>query len=262
MAIFFWEEWGFATVVVIIVLIFMPLTWLFIYGKRPKKKDNTDTLDVDNDMNPTEESIFYITKWYPHMGAGNTLARIPGLSSPYKVMIKAASDMLQVEPSDAFPNRHKEHIAYALEMVASGGFLSSPAAVGSVYLATRLEFYFRVLSGRLKADGTWKTSKDQQEMRNLLTGVTGLERTRINSVALAYKIMKTNTDLPLAQICNDLDKMLYPKRIEKADGKIVSDIGDRIEYLRHHSAHGHWGDISGDAYFYGLMTVIVFYNQR
>ncbi len=217
---------------------------------------------IGNDMNPTEEAIFYITKWYPRMGAGDTSARISGLSSPYDVMTKAASDMLQVKPSDAFPDRHKEHIAYALEMVASGGFLSSSAAVGSVYLATRFEFYFRVLSGRLKADGMWKTDKDKQDVQNLLAGVRGLGRPRINSVASAYKIMKTNTELPLAQVCKDIDDVLYPKGIQMPDGSIVSNIGDRIEYLRHRSAHGHWGDISGDADFYGLMTVVVFYNQR
>jgi hypothetical protein len=74
-------------------------------------------------------------------------------------MNKAADDMTHSVPSDVFPDRHKEHIAYALRMVASGGFLSSPAAIGSVYLATRFEYYFRVLSGRLNADGTWNLTK-------------------------------------------------------------------------------------------------------
>lgn len=213
-------------------------------------------------MSPTEEAIFYITKWYPNIGAGDTRTLVPGLSSPCEVMTKAAIDMVQTQSSDAFTDRHKEHIAYALKMVASGGFLSSSAAVGSVYLATRFEFYYRMLSGRLRADGTWKTIKDRQEVQTLLPGVEGLNKRRINSVALAYKIMKTNTDLSLAQVCKDLDNKLYPNGIKMPDGKIISDIGDRIEYLRHRSAHGHWGDISGDADFYGLMTAIVFYNQR
>jgi len=42
-----------------------------------------------------------------------------------------------------------------------------------------------------------------------LTEVRGLDRPRINSVALAYKIMKTNDDLPLARICQDIDNALY-----------------------------------------------------
>ncbi|NLE27050.1 MAG: hypothetical protein GX625_17250 [Clostridiaceae bacterium] len=143
-------------------------------------------------MNPTEEAKFYITNWYPNIGAGDTRHLIPNLSSPYHVMNKAADDMTQSKPSDAFPDRHKEHIAYALKMVASGRFLSPPAAVGSVYLATRFEYYFRVLSGRLNADGTWISDNDKQETQSALAGVIGLHRSRINSVALAYKIMKTN----------------------------------------------------------------------
>ncbi len=213
-------------------------------------------------MNPTEEAIFYITKWYPRIGAGNTRHRIPDLTSPYHVMNKAAEEMTQSVSSDVFPDRHKEHIAYALKMVASGGFLSSPAAVGSVYLATRFEYYFRVLSGRLNEDGTWKSAINKQEIKNILTGVGGLDRPRINSVALAYKIMKTNDDLPLARICQDIDNTLYPDGVKRSETSPISDIGDRIEYLRHRSAHGHWGDISSDADFYGLMTVIVFYNQK
>lgn len=212
-------------------------------------------------MNPTEEAIFYITNWYPHIGAGYTKLHIPDLTSPGQIMIKAADEMLQSKPSAAFPDRHKEHIAYALKMVATGGFLSCPAAVGSVYLATRFEYYFRVLSGRLKADGTWKTERDRQDMQNQLTGNRGLNKSRINSVALAYKIMKTSNILPLANICKDLDKVLYPKSIEMPDKRTISDIGDRIEYLRHGSAHGHWGDISSDATFFGLMTIIVYFNQ-
>ena len=41
----------------------------------------------------------------------------------------------------------------------------------------------------------------------------------------------------------------------------VADIGDRIEFGRHAVGHGHWGDISAEALFYGLMTSLVFYNQ-
>jgi len=213
-------------------------------------------------MTPTEEIVYYITTWYPHIGAGDTRARVEDLSSPYAVMMQAADEMLKAESSEAFPARHKEHIAYALQMVASGGSLSSSAAVGSVYLATRFEFYFRVLSGRLKPNGEWKTDKDRQEVMKLLVGDKRLEIKRINSVALAYKIMKTNDTLPLAHICISLDTSLYSTRTTKMpNGKELEDMGDRIEYLRHRSAHGHWGDITGDANFYGLLTALVFYNQ-
>lgn len=212
-------------------------------------------------MDPTEEIVFYITTWYPVIGAGNTRTLIEGLSTPSTVMRKAAHEMLNAKPSAAFPDRHKEHIAYALSMVASGRFLSPPSAVASVYLATRFEFYFRVLSGRLNADGAWRTPKDKEEMRNLFPAERRLKNDRINSVALAYKIMKTNHSFSLARICDDLDRSLYATRIQKMPTCKTLDMGSRIEYARHRSAHGHWGDISAEAEFYGLLTALVFYNQ-
>lgn len=84
-------------------------------------------------VNPTEEAIFYITNWYPCIGAGDTRTQIQGLSSPYHVMNKAADEMIQSKPSDAFPDRHKEHIAYALKMVASGGLSLSDFQVPSAF---------------------------------------------------------------------------------------------------------------------------------
>ena len=57
-------------------------------------------------------------------------------------------------PNTLFPQRYKEHVAYALGMVAQHSFTSPPAAIGAVYLATRFEFFFRLLSGKLNGDGT------------------------------------------------------------------------------------------------------------
>jgi len=68
---------------------------------------------------------------------------------------EAASQMREAKPTLAFPDRYIEHVAFAVETVSLNGFLSPPAAIASVYLATRFEFYFRVLSGKLNGDGTW-----------------------------------------------------------------------------------------------------------
>lgn len=242
------------------VVLLVSLVRLLVRRLKYLRLTHTQRCAISDEMSPTDEAIYYITNWYPGMGAGDTRKRIPGLSSPSAVLETAAIAMKKAKSSDAFPDRHKEHIAHALQMIVPNPFLEPPAAVASVYLVTRFEFYFRVLSGRLKANGFWKTDKDKQEVRKLLSD-SDLNRKRINSVALAYKIMKTNKDIPLVQVCNDLDTSLYPKPIKMPDGTTVSDIGDRIEYLRHRVAHGYWGDISGDANFYGLMTAIVFYNK-
>ena len=41
----------------------------------------------------------------------------------------------------------------------------------------------------------------------------------------------------------------------------IEDVGDWIKFARNSACHGLWGDISGDAVFYGLVTAIIFHNQ-
>jgi len=164
------------------------------------------------------------------------------------------------KPSVVFPERYIEHVACAVDMVASNMFLSPPAAIASVYLATRFEFYFRILSGKLNGDGTWISLSAQQAARAALAD-NRLERNRISSVALAYKLMKFDQSRKIGQACTALDNLLYSTPTKVVGDMTIADIGDRIEFGRHAVGHGHWGDISAEALFYGLMTAVVFYNQ-
>jgi hypothetical protein len=65
-------------------------------------------------------------------------------------------------------------------------------AVASVYLATRFELYFRVLSGRLKSDGTW-VSESAQDVSMAMIGDKRLQTKRVSSVSLTYDVMKLGT---------------------------------------------------------------------
>jgi len=87
-------------------------------------------------MNPTEEAIKYLTTCCRNIGA------FSGTGAPYAFLKNLASQIQQSKPSKVFPDRYKEHVAYAVDMVASNQFLSPPAAIASLYLATRFEFYF------------------------------------------------------------------------------------------------------------------------
>jgi hypothetical protein len=159
-------------------------------------------------------------------------------------------------------------VVYAIDMVASSQFTSPPAAIASVYLVTRFDLYFRILSGKLNANGTWISPEAQAAAQAALKDFRlkkKLKNERISDVALAYKIMKIDQSRPLAQHCARIDKILYPTPqifygSRKGEEKIC-DIGDRIAFCRHHAGHGYWGDISSEAEFYGLMTALVFYNQ-
>lgn len=202
----------------------------------------------------TKLAIDYITTCCPRVGAFH------GTFEVNAYICETAAEMAAAPSSTAFPDRYIEHVAYAMDIVATNGFTSPPAAVSSVYLATRFEFYFRVLSGRLKADGTWISSADHSAVRHQISDQR-LGRERISSVSLAYKIMKLNASIPLSQHCSALDATIYAIPTTVAGGKTIADLGDRIEFGRHAVGHGHWGDISSEALFYGLMTALVFYNQ-
>lgn len=205
-------------------------------------------------MNATQEAADYVTSSCPHLGA------FSGTDEVYRFLVRVAQDVDASKTTRLFPGRYKEHVAYALKMVANSDFTHPPAAIASVYLATRFEFYFRILSGKLNADGTWISPQAQ---RSAIAAIVDprLSRDRISSVALVYKVMKLDQSRTAAQVFDQLDRALFPTPQKAATGKVIADIGDRIEYGRNAAGHGGLGDISAESVFYGLVTAIVFYDQ-
>ena len=203
---------------------------------------------------PSGRVMDYITSCCARIGA------FKGPTSVHACLKDVASEMAVAEPSAVFPERHIEHVAYAVDMVASHVFTSPPAAIAAVYLATRFEFYFRTISGKLSGDGTWVAPSAQGAARAALKDPR-IGGKRISSVGLAYKIMKLDGSLPLVKHCMSLDDTLCSGPTRVVGGISITDIGDRIEFGRHAVGHGHLGDISSEGVFYGLMTALVFYNQ-
>ena len=186
-----------------------------------------------------------------------TVGAFYGTGEPYSFLHETADEMRKSKPTTAFPDRYIEHVAHAIEMVATNSFLTPPAAVASVYLATRFEFYFRMLSGKLNADGTWISISEQNSAQSVIKDQR-LNRPRINSVALAYDIMLLGSSKVISY-CSILDKSLYPSPTMAVGGFSIANVGNRIEFGRHSVGHGHWGDISSESVFYGLMTAVIFY---
>ena len=204
-------------------------------------------------MNETQEAFDYIISCCPKLGSGSVTNDVN------KFLLRVAADMEASSPTPLFPARYKEHVAYALKSVASYRFLDPPAAVASVYLATRFEFYFRTLSGKLKADGTWISAEAKTNVKTAIKD-DRIKKKRISSVALAYRIMKLDDSRGITQVFNQLDKAL-PHPYSVAGGREITDIGARIEWARTRASHGELGDVSAEATFYGLITAIVFFNQ-
>jgi hypothetical protein len=206
-------------------------------------------------MTSSDEAAGYIRTHCQHMGS------YAGDGAPDGFLARVAEEMASAPPTDLFPDRYKEHVAYAVGTVARHAFLEPPAAVAAVYLATRFEFFFRLLSGRLKGDGTWVNKVADQPSAVAALGEKGLKGNRVSDVAVAYKLMKLDRSRPTALVFDALDKAILPTPIVAVGGFDVADIGDRIAFGRHSAGHGLWGDISSEAVFYGLVTAIIFHNQ-
>lgn len=206
-------------------------------------------------MSNSDEAVEFIKTHCSHMGSYH------GDFSPHMFLARVADEMTSAPHTDLFPDRYKEHVAYAMGMVACHRFREPPAAIAAVYLATRFEFYFRLLSGKLKGDGTWLNEAFDKPAAIAALGKTGLKQKCVSNVAVTYKLMKLNHARPAAHVFSSLDKAIFPTRIVASSTSQIADIGDRIAFSRHSAGHGLWGDISSEAVFYGLVTAIVFYNQ-
>lgn len=207
------------------------------------------------EMTGSDTAVGYIMTHCRRMG------RFYGDSSPYAFLVQVADEMAVAHDTELFPERYKEHVAYAVGMVARHDFCEPPAVIAAVYLATRFEFFFRLLSGKLRGDGTWIDKAVDQPVAVAALGPKGLKRDRVSDVALAYKLMKLDQSRPAARVFDALDKAICPVAVTAVGGFRVADIGDRIAFGRHSAGHGLWGDISAEAVFYGLVTAIIFYNQ-
>src|SRR5262249_17351479 len=148
----------------------------------------------------SDEAASYIKTHCQYMGS------YAGDGSPFRFLAWVADEMAAAPHSDLFPERYKEHVAYAVRMIARHGFLEPPAAIAAVYLATRFEFFFRLLSGKLKSDGRWIDAAAKAAAKTTLPGVDGLDRGKVTNVAVAYKLMKLDQSRPAARVFAELDK--------------------------------------------------------
>ncbi len=200
------------------------------------------------------QAVDFIVSHCPNVGA------FYGSGDPFGFLQESAERMRTATPSVVFPSRYIEHVAYAVHTAGRYPFLSPPAAVAAVYLATRFEFYFRLLSAKLNSDGTWVSSSGQ-EAAFASIGNQRLKEQRVSNVSLAYEVMKLGTSSVVPHFAR-LDAALYPSPITAGGDFTIAHVGARIAYGRHRVAHGQWGDISAEAVFYGLATAVVFYGAE
>jgi hypothetical protein len=74
-------------------------------------------------MTKSEQAANFIISFCPRVGA------FAGTFEANAFLARLAEEMESAAPSILFPERYKEHVAYALDMVAKNWFTSPPAAV-------------------------------------------------------------------------------------------------------------------------------------
>ncbi len=152
-----------------------------------------------------EKAKLWIVEWCPFV------VGYSGTGEPYEFIGRYAGVIAKATASDLFFERQKEHIGYAMSMIAHSRFTDPASAVASV--------------------------------------------------SVTYKIATIDKSNSRTSHLRDLDDRIAAKLERAHPSAAYSDIGDRIALLRHRGAHGVWGDLSGDAVFYGLLTAIIFLAQ-
>jgi hypothetical protein len=155
---------------------------------------------------------------------------------------------------DIFLGRQKEPLALAMKEAVLRGFDRPQKAIASLYLATQFEFYFRILSGMLNFDGTWKSSSDYAKAKSFL-GDDGVRKWGTSSVEVAYRLTILNNADPRAALLDGLDKAIRAR----FQSTLYDNFGGRIACVRNRGAHGEWGDVSAEGVFYATLTAILYF---
>ncbi len=154
---------------------------------------------------PLEDgSKLALTKYY--LVACCPVAGAYSLPDGFLNLISDCADTMAAKPDkDIFLGRQKGPVALAMKEAVTLEFEHPRKAIASLYLATQFEFYFRLLSGLLNPDGSWKSPADQQKAKLLLPQESRLSQRSISNVEVVYKLMVLNNADPRASLLNELD---------------------------------------------------------
>jgi hypothetical protein len=197
-----------------------------------------------------DQAKFYIVRSVPHIGS------FRGTGAPIQ-LIRDCADLIRSTEGAPKPSRTDENpVAFALSMIGNADppvALSAAGEIAATYLAVSFESRLRTISGVLKFDGTWKAGAKERIMR-MCPNDRRFDRDRISSVAVAYDLAILNTNDPRAEHLRDLDRKITE---ELQSDTFFRNLGHRIEYLRHDTAHGNTWGTGSEAYFYGLLMIVL-----
>jgi hypothetical protein len=203
---------------------------------------------------PKDGSQLELLKWYLVAFCAKAGAYI--LCDGLRNLVSDCAELMRSAPDkDIFLGRQKEPLALAMKEAILPGFNLPQRAIASLYLATQFEFYFRILSGMLNFDGTWKSPSDHVKAKSFLPGDDRVRGRGTSSVEVAYKLTILNNVDPRAVLLDDLDKAIRAR----FQSTLYDNFGGRIAYVRNRGAHGEWGDVSAEGVFYATLTAVLYF---
>lgn len=215
----------------------------------------------------TRESVFESAGFEDFTDAGKTelakffvlesCSRIGAFASNGDVVVflrRFSAELTSWPKSGDHASRRLEHIAFAVS--GSLAFASPLGALSATYLVHQLEYLFRAMSGALTLDGAFVDARAKAAIEH---GLGRRLSNRVNRIEDAYEIMRLSTGLMAPRVFAELDAQLPPIVVE--GGQVLSNIGERMAYLRHPVSHGPMADASSEGPFYSLSMAIAIYGS-
>src|ERR1700692_4790863 len=130
---------------------------------------------------PKDGSVLELAKFY--LVACCSKAGAFSLPDGLINLVTDAADLMTSTPDkDIFLGRQKPPVALAMKEAVTPELDRPQRAIAALFLATQFEFYFRILSGMLNFDGSWKTIGDRAKAESFLPDDDRVRRRGTSSV--------------------------------------------------------------------------------
>ena len=170
-------------------------------------------------------------------------------------LIRHCADVIRDTRGAPNPSRCNENpVALALSMIANAPspMDSAAAEIAATYLSVSFESRLRAISGVLRFNGEWEPGAKERIMKKFPDDER-FNKKWINKVSVAYDLAIRNDKDPRAEHLRDLDKRIAAE----VQSEPYCNLGQRIEDLRDPTAHGNTWGTGSEAYFYGLLMIVL-----
>lgn len=178
-------------------------------------------------------------------GAGS----FKGTTEAHNLLLEFSKFLLSPNEK-VYGGRRREHIAFAIELVARSAPARPEGAVATPYLIAQIEYSLRKMCEYV--DGKGLLIKELPESLKKKGDKIG---NRIYLKRL-YEIFREKKGDLISQTLNDLDNKISSYTVVGGDN--ITSLGDRLSWFRNNALHGYDADIGVEGVFVGLLLLILY----